>query len=160
MRTVKASLQKEKGTLNRFFSACVGAGRAGEVMRHIPMQQLRRMQAECPFRYIRFHGLFHEEMNLVSRDENGNLCFSFRYIDQLFDMLLENGLRPIAELGLMPVELAKDEEYVFWWKMNKSMPRDISEWELLIEAFNCRGCKRDQTRDLQRYVRSLQRSGG
>ncbi len=135
MRTIHANLQKEKGTLDRFFSACIGAGRAGEVMRHIPMQQLARMQKECPFRYIRFHGIFHEEMNLVRRDENGKLSFSFRYIDQLLDMLLEHGIRPVAELGLMPVELAKDDAYVFWWKMSKSMPKDLGEWESLIEAF-------------------------
>ena len=135
MRTIKADLQKKKGTLNRFFSACIGAGRAGEVMRHIPMKQLIQMQKECPFRYIRFHGIFHEEMNVVHRDENGKLSFCFQYIDMLFDMLLENNIRPVVELGLMPDIMAKDKAYVFWWKMNKSMPNDMNEWSLLIENF-------------------------
>ena len=135
MRTIKAHLQNEKGALDRFFSACIGAGRAGEVMRHIPMTQLQQMQKECPFRYIRFHGIFHEEMNVVHRDENGKLTFCFQYIDMLFDMLLESGIRPVVELGLMPDMMAKDEAYVFWWKMNKSMPKDISEWSSLIDAF-------------------------
>ena len=31
--------------------------------------------------------------------------------------------------------MAKDREYVFWWKMNISMPRLVSEWEELVEAF-------------------------
>ena len=135
MRTIKADLQNEKGNLNRFFSACIGAGRAGEVMRHIPMKQLIQMQKECPFRYIRFHGIFHEEMNVVHRDENGKLSFCFQYIDMLLDMLLENHIRPIVELGLMPDLMAKEKEYVFWWKMNKSMPKDISEWYSLVDAF-------------------------
>ena len=135
MRTIKADLQNEKGILNRFFSACIGAGRAGEVMRHIPMKQLIQMQKECPFRYIRFHGIFHEEMNVVHRDENGKLSFCFQYIDMLLDMLLENHIRPIVELGLMPDLMAKEKEYVFWWKMNKSMPKDISEWYSLVDAF-------------------------
>lgn len=135
MRTIKADLQNEKGILNRFFSACIGAGRAGEVMRHIPMKQLIQMQKECPFRYIRFHGIFHEEMNVVHRDENGKISFCFQYIDMLLDMLLENHIRPIVELGLMPDLMAKEKEYVFWWKMNKSMPKDISEWYSLVDAF-------------------------
>ncbi|MBQ9748088.1 MAG: cellulase family glycosylhydrolase [Clostridia bacterium] len=135
MRTVQASVHNQKGVLDRFFSGCIGIGRAGEVMRYIPMQQLKRIQRECPFRYIRFHGIFHEEMNLVSRDEEGKLHFSFRYVDQLFDTLLENGIRPVAELGLMPVAMASEEKSVFWWKLNVSMPRDIAEWNLLIETF-------------------------
>ena len=86
MRTLKINLQNEKGKLNRFFSACIGAGRAGEVMRYVPMMQLRQMQKECPFRYIRFHGIFHEEMNVVHRDENGNISFCFQYIDTLLGL--------------------------------------------------------------------------
>ena len=133
MRTIKANLNQAKGKLDRFFSACIGAGRAGEVMRYIPMQQLKKMQSECPFRYIRFHGLFHEEMNIVHRNEDGTLSFCFQYVDLLFDSLLEAGIRPIVELGLMPDIMAKDKAYVFWWKMNKSMPSDMREWEMLIE---------------------------
>ena len=135
MRKITANIQNEKGILNRFFANCIGAGRAGEVMRHIPMQQLQKIQTECPFRYIRFHGLFHEEMNIVSRDENGTIVFCFHYVDMLFDMLLETGIRPLVEIGLMPDAMAKDEAYVFWWKMNKSMPKNIKEWEALIDAF-------------------------
>ncbi len=135
MRTISANVNNTKGKLNRFFSDCIGAGRAGEVMRHVPMQQLKKMQAECPFRYIRFHGLFHEEMNIVHREQDGTLSFCFQYVDLLFDALLENGIRPIVELGLMPDIMAQKQEYVFWWKMNKSMPKDLGEWESLIEAF-------------------------
>ena len=134
MRIIAADINSVKGPLNRYFSACVGAGRAGEVMRHVPMQQLKALQADCPFRYIRFHGLFHEAMNLVSRCEDGSLSFNFLYADLLFDSLLETGIRPIVELGLMPEALAKEQQYVFWWKMNKSMPKDLSEWARLVEA--------------------------
>ena len=135
MRTITANIKNEKGPLNRFFSECIGAGRAAEVMRYIPMKQLQQVQKECPFRYIRFHGIFHEEMDVVRRDENGNLSFCFQYIDMLFDSLLEIGIRPLVELGLMPDVIAEKKEYVFWWKMNISMPKIMEEWEMLIEAF-------------------------
>ncbi|MGM9663857.1 MAG: hypothetical protein ACI3XF_03350 [Eubacteriales bacterium] len=135
MRKISADITSEKGKLNRFFAECIGAGRAGEVMRYVPMEQLKKMQRECPFRYIRFHGIFHEEMNVVRRDENGKLSFCFQYVDMIFDSLLENGIRPICELGLMPATMANDEKTVFWWKMNICMPQDIGEWASLIEAF-------------------------
>ena len=135
MRTIHANIKNEKGKLNRFFSECIGAGRAAEVMRYIPMKQLQQVQKECPFRYIRFHGIFHEEMDVVRRDENGKLSFCFQYVDLLFDSLLETGIRPLVEIGLMPDVMAEKGEYVFWWKMNTAMPKNISEWEMLIEAF-------------------------
>jgi xylan 1,4-beta-xylosidase len=135
MRNINTSISKEKGKLDRFFSACIGAGRAGELLRFSVMAQLERAQRECPFRYIRFHGLFHEEMNVVRRNEAGELEFSFAYTDMLFDKLLSIGLRPVCELGLMPKVMASEEKTVFLWEMNVSMPRDMREWEALVSAF-------------------------
>ncbi|MBQ9745512.1 MAG: cellulase family glycosylhydrolase, partial [Clostridia bacterium] len=135
MREISASLNAEKGELNRFFAKCIGAGRAGELLRFPVMEQLARAQRECHFEYVRFHGLFHEEMNVVKRNEAGGLEFCFAYVDMLFDALLKNNIRPVCELGLMPEVMASEQRYVFWWKMNISMPRDIGEWESLVEAF-------------------------
>lgn len=135
MRKICADIKREKGKFNRFFAECIGAGRAGEVMRYVPMEQLKMMQRECPFKYIRFHGIFHEEMNVVRRGEDGKLSFCFQYVDMLFDSLLENGIRPVCELGLMPKTMADGEKTVFWWKMNICMPKNINEWSALVEAF-------------------------
>ena len=135
MRIIKTDLTKEKGKLDRYFSECIGAGRAAEVMRYAASKQLEYIQSVCPFRYIRFHGLFHEEMAVVTRNEKGGLAFSFIYIDQLFDRLLELGIRPVVELSPMPDIMAKDKKYLMWWRMNVSMPQDISEWHELISSF-------------------------
>ncbi|MBE6608933.1 MAG: hypothetical protein E7633_10320, partial [Ruminococcaceae bacterium] len=107
-------------------------GRAGEVMRRDAYEQLRMLQNSCHFRYIRFHGLYHEEMAIVKRKDDRNLEFNFQYMDMLFDSLLELDIRPIVELGLMPDVMASENKYVFWWKMNISMPKFIEEWRLLV----------------------------
>ena len=134
MRVVSVDISNVKGRLDRYFSRCVGAGRAAEVMRHAPYEQLRKMQKECPFEYIRFHGLFHDEMGIVTRDEDGKLKFNFQYVDLLFDSLLEVNIRPVVELGMMPETMASKDAHVFWWKMNKSPAKDIGEWYALVEA--------------------------
>lgn len=135
MRTIIADAKKETGKLDRYFSECIGAGRAGEVMRYAASKQLEYIQSICPFRYIRFHGLFHEEMAVVTRNEKGKLEFSFTYIDQLFDRLLELGIRPVVELSPMPDIMASDKKYLMWWKMNVSMPKELCEWHELISSF-------------------------
>ncbi len=135
MRIIRANINHEKGKLDRYFARCVGAGRAGEVMRHVPALQLEQMQKDCAFDYIRFHGLFHEEMNIVSRDADGNLQFCFNYIDLLFDQLQDAHIRPVVELGLMPLCMAEKDTTVFWWKMGVSAPKCMDEWSALVEAF-------------------------
>lgn len=135
MRTVSVNLDQTKGNLNRYFSKCVGAGRAAEVMRRQAYEQLCMIQRECPFEYIRFHGLFHDEMGIVHRKQDGSLFFNFQYVDLLFDSLLEIHMRPVVELGMMPMALASGDSTVFWWKLNKTMPKDVGEWESLVEAF-------------------------
>ena len=134
MRNIKANINERKGTLDRYFAKCVGAGRAAEVMRHKAYEQLCTIQAECPFEYIRFHGLFHDEMGIVNRDKDGKLFFNFQYVDILFDSLLDIGIRPVVELGLMPGELRSGDETVFWWKMYKTPPKDFGEWAAVVEA--------------------------
>ena len=134
MRIIKSDINANKGKLNRYFSKCIGAGRAAEVMRHRAYEQLKLIQKECPFEYIRFHGLFHDEMGIVNRDESGKLFYNFQYVDILFDSLLDIGIRPVVELGLMPGELRSGDETVFWWKMYRTPPRDHGEWEQVIEA--------------------------
>ena len=134
MRQIKSDINAKQGKLNRYFSKCIGAGRAAEVMRHEAYKQLCTIQEECPFEYIRFHGLFHDEMAIAYRDNNGDLRFNFQYLDALFDDMLAAGIRPLVELGLMPEALASKDAHVFWWKMNTSMPKEMSEWYDLVFA--------------------------
>ena len=134
MRNIKADINERKGALDRYFAKCIGAGRAAEVMRHEAYEQLRTVQSECPFEYIRFHGLFHDEMGIVNRDDSGKLFYNFQYVDILFDSLLDIGIRPVVELGLIPGELRSGDDTVFWWKMYKTPPKDFSEWGAVIEA--------------------------
>ena len=135
MRNIKADINKSKGAFNRYFSKCIGAGRAAEVMRHEAYKQLCTIQKECPFEYIRFHGLFHDEMGIVNRDNDGTLFYNFQYVDLLFDSLLDIGIRPVVELGLMPGELRSGDNTVFWWKMYNTPPKDFGEWGSVVEAF-------------------------
>ena len=45
-------------------------------------------------------------MGFYSEDENGNPLYNCSYIDQIYDGLLENGVRPFVELSFMREKLA------------------------------------------------------
>ncbi len=114
---------------------CVSVGRAFELLRHDMMLQMEKLQKEIGFKYCRFHGLFHDEMAVVRRKEDGTLAFQWNHIDKLFDNLKSVSIKPFVELGAMPKALASGESTIFYWKMNTSEPKDYSEWGQLVSAF-------------------------
>ncbi len=126
------NMNSEGKVLNHFWSKCVGAGRANEGLRASWLEQLKRAKKECGFEYIRFHGLFHDDM-CVYRIIDGKEVFNFQYIDDLFDALLEIGVRPFVELSFMPSDMADGDRTLFWWKANVNPPSDWSKWEMLID---------------------------
>ncbi|MCH6257708.1 hypothetical protein MLD52_14210 [Puniceicoccaceae bacterium K14] len=117
------------------WNPCVGAGRAGEALRTSWMEQMERVQRECGFKTVRFHGLFHDDMFVHRKDKDGKVIYNFQYIDEIFDRLLDMNVRPFVELGFTPREMARETDLVFWWKGHAAPPNDVKEWGELIRRF-------------------------
>jgi xylan 1,4-beta-xylosidase len=65
----------------------------------------------------------------------GEPIFNFSYIDQVYDGLLANGVRPFVELSFMPAKLAaEDIRHSFWYRPNVSPPSSYARWDALIAA--------------------------
>jgi len=114
---------------------CVGAGRANEGLRADWQRQLRLVRAECGFRYIRFHGLFCDDMGVYQENKQGRPIYNWQYVDELFDFLQSIGMKPFVELGFMPGALASGPHTIFWYKANVTPPKDYEKWEAFIAAF-------------------------
>lgn len=117
-----------------FWNLCVGAGRAAEGLRADWQAQLRDLVATHGFRYIRFHGLFHDDMFVYREDKNGKVAPYFQYVDTLFDALLDMGIRPFVEFAFMPTAIAEHEKTAFWWGANGAPPTDYDKWQELVRA--------------------------
>jgi xylan 1,4-beta-xylosidase len=129
--------------LHHVWNTCLGAGRANEALRADWQHHFREAVDVLGVRYVRFHGLFHDDM-FVYRGSYGSgfgpdnplpePLHTFSYVDKVFDFVLEAGARPFVELGFMPRELATRTETLFWWKAHCSPPKDIGRWADLITA--------------------------
>ena len=95
------------------------------------LEQLRLVHEACGFRYVRFHGLFHDDM-FVYREADGRAIYNFQYVDDLFDRMLAIGVRPFVEFGFCPGDLATEKATVFWWKANGSPPKSLTRWGELV----------------------------
>jgi len=134
-RTVHADVSKIIGPHTKVPLECIGAGRANEGLRADFQEQLATVQKEIGFRYIRMHGIFHDDMGVYKEDKQGNPEFNFQYIDTLYDALLKLKIKPFVELSFMPSALASGTKTIFWWKGNVTPPKDMSKWNALNRAF-------------------------
>lgn len=113
----------------------VAVGRAYELLRHEHFEYFKKLQNEMHFEYVRFHGLFHDDMGVVVRDKNGKLHYRWHNIDKAFDSLKAVNIKPLVQLGAMPKALASGEETIFHWQMNVTKPKDYNEWYELVRNF-------------------------
>ncbi|MDR0906722.1 MAG: xylan 1,4-beta-xylosidase [Oscillospiraceae bacterium] len=113
---------------------CVGTGRLGLALHREYFEQLKLVQEQIGFRYIRGHGLFNEDLAICQRRPDGTIEYNFTYLDRITDGYLELNIRPFLELGFMPKVLASGEQEVFYWKGNVTPPRDYAEWNALVGA--------------------------
>ena len=134
-RVIDADFSKDKGPTNRMYNFCVGAGRANEGLRADWQRQLKEVRAECGFRYIRFHGLFCDDMGVYQQDNSGRPIYNWQYVDELFDFLHGIGMKPFVELGFMPSGLASGKQTIFWYRGNVTPPKDYNKWEMFVAAF-------------------------
>lgn len=134
-RIIKVDFQKEKSEFIRSFNKCVGAGRANEGLRADWQEQLRMAKKECGFDYIRFHGIFHDDMGVYFENRRGKAVYNWQYIDKLYDFLLSINVKPFIELSFMPTDLADGKKTVFWWKANISKPKSYEIYYDFIKSF-------------------------
>lgn len=130
-----ADAQAQGTPLVHFWSKVVGAGRANEGLRATWQEELSMGVKDAGFQYVRFHGIFHDDMFIYREDAHGNPVYNFQYVDDLFDRMLANGARPFVELSFVPKELANVTGTTFWWMANGSPPKDYNKWAGLVKAF-------------------------
>jgi xylan 1,4-beta-xylosidase len=119
-----------------FWEEMFGSGRANLALRESYRTDLRRVKQITGFGYVRFHGIFDDENGVYSEDAQGNPVYNWSYVDQIYDGLLADGVRPYVEVSFMPKALAARLDYhSFWYKPIVSPPGDYAIWDALIRAF-------------------------
>jgi xylan 1,4-beta-xylosidase len=119
-----------------FWEHMFGSGRASLTLRESYRQDLRQVKAATDVGYIRFHAIFLDDMGVYDEDAAGRPLYNFSYVDQVYDGLLQNGVRPFVELSFMPKKLAsRDALHAFWYKQNVAPPKDWAKWDDLIYQF-------------------------
>jgi xylan 1,4-beta-xylosidase len=136
-QTIEIDANAPSHPFPHFWEKMFGSGRAILALRESYRNDLRETKHITGFEYVRFHAIFHDEVGLYDEDKDGNPLYNFSYVDQIYDGLLENHVRPFIELSFMPKKLSSDPNalHPFWYKQNVAPPKDWNKWEQLIENF-------------------------
>jgi len=132
-----------------FWEQTFGSGRAILSLRDSYRQDLRTVKQATDFESIRFHAIFHDEVGLYDPDRmtknpglaaqaaNDASTYNFTYVDQIYDGLLAEHVRPYVELSFMPQKMASNPAalHAFWYHPNVSPPKDYALWDAMIRAF-------------------------
>ncbi len=100
-----------------------GSGRAILSLRDSYRRDLRDVKSATDFKYIRFHAIFHDEVGVYGEDSSGAPIYNFSYVDQIYDGLLQNGVRPFIELSFMPRKMAAQADFTILSGTNRSFRR-------------------------------------
>ena len=133
--TVTIDLRQTAQPFPHFWEQMFGSGRAVLSMRESYRSDLRRVKQVTDFRYVRFHAILDDDIGVYGEDQHGNPIYNFTYVDEIYDGLLDNGVKPFVELSFMPKLLAARLDYhPFWYHPIVSPPADYAKWNGLIKA--------------------------
>jgi xylan 1,4-beta-xylosidase len=148
--TIRVNAKAETMPFPHFWEQTFGSGRAILSLRESYREDLRTVKKVTDFNAVRFHGIFMDGVGLYDPDAHtqnpgqateaiapGESIYNFSYIDQIYDGLLANHVRPFVELSFMPKKMASDPAalHAFWYKQNVSPPKDYKLWDAMITAF-------------------------
>jgi hypothetical protein len=124
---------KASTPVDRFFDLSVGRITPARCAVMIPWRNCAVVDA-TGFRYLRFHGIFHDILGTVKKGPDGAITYDWTGIDKLYDDLKARHL-PLCRTGLYPDAMKTSEQTIFWWKGNTSHPQ-LGPWRDLVSALS------------------------
>lgn len=136
MITYNLDLNSARKPLDRYWEFCIGSCHAATALREDYRAMLRQCHRDLGFRYLRFHGLFDDDMSVLTKPMfSENFKLSFTNIDNIYDFLLSIGMKPFVELSFMPNALSSGNSTIFNYKGNTTPPCDYEKWSRFIKKF-------------------------
>ena len=99
---------------------------------------LKKGHDQAGFQYIRFHGILNDDIGVYS-ESNGAAVYNWTRLDQVYDAIVDTGMKPIVEISFTPSAMASTSKVqTALWYNNKSpnisKPKDWTKWEAFMAA--------------------------
>lgn len=145
MQRLNLNKQRVAKPIHKHWQFCVGGEHAAVAMRADYAKQLKYVHDELGIKYVRFHGIFNDDMHtLPALDEIlpipgvGHIRErSFYHCGVAYDNVLAAGMKPYVELSFMPEAFAKTHggQSKIFYGSNFSQPLDYDAWAEHVTEF-------------------------
>ena len=123
VRELEIDVTKKELT-ERNWCKLINVGTASELLRFDVREHIKYLVEMLHFEYVRFWNLLSDDVMIEIKERNTR--YNFKIIDQIFDFLMEIGVKPHVELGF------KGREYVVGRVERKMLSLDIRSQISLI----------------------------
>jgi len=126
---MKVALNFESLTpLNDFWSFGGNTCHAALWFRQDLQNQLKLVNRQLGFKYVRCHGILNDDMEVIHADGS----FSFQRIIESIQAILDLGMKPFIELSSMPTALASNDKSLTAYCFRSAPPNDWGRWHRMI----------------------------
>ncbi|WP_130860874.1 GH39 family glycosyl hydrolase [Gracilibacillus phocaeensis] len=136
---IEADVNDAKYYMTNIWYKIINVGSASSLLTQNVQKQIEAMQNDIEFQYLRFEGIFNEEMEVLHSNEAGHTTYNWKFVNDVLDFLLDINTKPFISLSYMPEQFASNNQSIFNYKSNISPPKKINQWLLLVQSFllNC-----------------------
>ncbi|MGG0824811.1 helix-turn-helix domain-containing protein [Paenibacillus turicensis] len=136
--TIDKDVDSEGTQLHAIWNKMMNIGSANTLLNQNMRDQITEMKEDIPIEYIRFEGIFNQEMDVLQKDKKG-FKFNWKFVNQALDYLLEIEVKPFVCLSYMPLPFASKSTSFFNYQGNTSPPKEMGQWLSLVQSFltNC-----------------------
>lgn len=132
--SIEVEVERKK-TVSHTWKNLINLGYASDGLRSDLQQHLTDIQNTIKFKYVRFQGIFSDEMLIDEEESNNRSSYNFSKIDKLIDFLSSIGLKPFIELGNKAKILNLVTDKVMYFKHSSNRKRTFKESLDLLEQF-------------------------
>nr|WP_233476178.1 helix-turn-helix transcriptional regulator [Paenibacillus sonchi] len=117
--TIVKDIQADGYELKQVWNKIMNIGSANTLLNQNIRDQIKEMREEIPIEYLRFEGVFNQELDVIQKDRDG-LKFNWKFINNILDYTRELELKPFICLSYMPLLFASKSTSFFNYQGNTS----------------------------------------
>ena len=117
--------------IKKHYNKIINIGYASDILQSLLQEHIIMLRNEIKFEYARFWGIFNEDMNIESKDNE----YNFYKIDKILDFIISTGMKPFIDLMPKAKKISKNPEEDLSLEIEGVKFRTLEEWQRLIHKF-------------------------
>lgn len=122
-------VRKSQKKLKHTFKTILSIGKATDLLDYKVQEMFVEIQKEIGFKYIQFHGFLGEDIIHYFYSSENEANFNFDTLDNLIDIVLRNGAKPLLKLGFEHKDSLLITELL---RSPLTMSKSLKKWNYIL----------------------------